>query len=579
MSKRFWHPAASSPEPAGAVPEPPLVPPFSAVAAPEPAGAPPEPPLVPPFSAVAAPEPAGAGPEPPFVPPFSAVAASEPAGAAPEPPLVPPPSTAPSPESAGAVPEPAGAVAEPALVPPVSTAPSPEPAGAAPEPPPVPPVPAAPSPSPVPPLPAALSAGPSSVPPLPAALSAGPGPVPPVPAAPAPGLSSEPPPFPAELSADPPRGESAGRHSLGGRRLAAFALTLALVSALAGGLIGGFIVSRTSDDGVAPGFSLGTVPPGLTNRPPASVAGIAARVLPAVVMIKVDGSQGTGSGFIIQGGYVITDNHVVTLDGRLRNASLKVVFNDGRTVSATLVGTDPYSDIAVIRPKVTGRLPVLSLGNSAGVEVGDPVVAFGSPLGLAGTVTSGIVSALHRPVQPGGVQGVAAQAFISAIQTDAPINPGNSGGPLVNGQGEVIGVNAAIETLGDPLAGQSGSIGLGFAIPINQARLIAMEIIRTGRATHAVIGAMLDSTYRGSGAKILAMAQRGTFAVTPRGPAAMAGLRPGDVIVSFGGQRITSAAALTEAIRSRDPGARVTVVFLRAGLRHVVLLTLGSAPS
>jgi putative serine protease PepD len=558
MSERFWHAAAPSPEPAGAAPEPPLVPPFSAVGSPEPAGAGPEPPLVPPFSAVGSPEPAGAGPEPP---------------------LVPPPSAAPSPEPAVAVPEPAGAAPEPPLVPPFSAAPSPEPAGAAPESPLVPPVPAAPLPSSVPPLPAALSAGPASVPPLPAALSAGPAPVPPVPAAPAAGLSSEPPPFPAELSADPPRGESAGRHSLGGRRLAVFALTLALVSALAGGLIGGFIVSRTSDDGVAPGFSLGTVPPGLTNRPPASVAGIAARVLPAVVMIKVDGSQGTGSGFIIQGGYVITDNHVVTLDGRLRNASLKVVFNDGRSVSATLIGTDPYSDIAVIRPRVTGRLPALSLGNSAGVEVGDPVVAFGSPLGLAGTVTSGIVSALHRPVQPGGVQGVAAQAFISAIQTDAPINPGNSGGPLVNGQGEVIGVNAAIETLGDPLAGQSGSIGLGFAIPINQVRLIATEIIRTGRATHAVIGAMLDSTYRGSGAKILAMAQRGTFAVTPRGPAAMAGLRPGDVIVSFGGQRITSAAALTEAIRSRDPGARVTVVFLRAGLRHVVLLTLGSAPS
>ena len=451
-------------------------------------------------------------------------------------------------------------------MPPFSAAGSPEPAGAAvPEPPLVPPLSAAPSPSSVPPLPAALSAGPSSVPP--------------VPAAPAPGLSSAPPPFPAELSADPPPGESAGRHSLGGRRLAVFALTLALVSALAGGLIGGFIVSRTSDDGVAPGFSLGTVPPGLTNRPPASVAGIAARVLPAVVMIKVDGSQGTGSGFIIQGGYVITDNHVVTLDGRLRNASLKVVFNDGRTVPATLIGTDPYSDIAVIRPQVTGQLPALSLGNSTGVEVGDPVVAFGSPLGLAGTVTSGIVSALHRPVQPGGVQGVAAQAFISAIQTDAPINPGNSGGPLVNGQGEVIGVNAAIETLGDPLAGQSGSIGLGFAIPINQVRLIATEIIRTGQATHAVIGAMLDSAYKGSGAKILAMAQHGTFAVTPRGPAAMAGLRPGDVIVSFGGQRITSAAALIEAIRSRDPGARVTVVFLRGGLRHIVLLTLGSAPS
>ena len=266
---------------------------------------------------------------------------------------------------------------------------------------------------------------------------------------------------------------------------------------MAGGLVGGYVVSRTSGDGVAPGFSLGTVPRGLTNRPPASIAGIAARVLPAVVMIKVDGSEGTGSGFIIRGGYVSPTTMSSPLDGRLRHASLQIVFNGGRAVSAKLIGTDPFSDIAVIRPQVTGRLPALSLGNSAGIEVGDPVVAFGSPLGLAGTVTSGIISALDRPVQPGGVQGVAAQAFINAIQTDAPINPGNSGGPLVNGQGQVIGVNAAIETLGDPLAGQSGSIGLGFAIPINQARLIATEIIRTGRATHAVIGAMLNSAYTG----------------------------------------------------------------------------------
>jgi putative serine protease PepD len=413
---------------------------------------------------------------------------------------------------------------------------------------------------------------------LPGAVPEHPGAVPELPGG-APELPPEPPPLPGDLPADPPRTESPGRHALGGRKLAAFALMLVLVSALAGGLVGGYVVSRTSADGDAPGYSLGTVPPALTNRPPTSVAGIAARVLPGVVMIKVDGSEGTGSGFIIQGGYVITDNHVVTLDGRLRHASLQVVFNGGRVAPAKLIGTDPYSDIAVIRPRVTGLLPALSLGNSAGVEVGDPVVAFGSPLGLAGTVTSGIVSAVNRPVQPSGEQGAAAESFINAIQTDAPINPGNSGGPLVNGQAQVIGVNAAIATLGDPLSGQSGSIGLGFAIPINQARLIATEIIRTGKATHAVIGAMLDGAYAGAGAQILTAGRHGTFAVTPRGPAARAGLRPGDVIVSFGGQRIGDATALIQAIRSRDPGARVTVVFLRHGVRHVASLTLGSAPS
>ena len=269
-----------------------------------------------------------------------------------------------------------------------------------------------------------------------------------VPPSPSGELPPAPLPLPGELPPPPAQAEPPGRHALGGRRLAVFALTLALVSAIAGGLVGGYVVSRTSGDGVSPGFSLGTVPRAFTNRPPASIAGIAARVLPSVVMIRVDGSEGTGSGFIIRGGYVVTDNHVVTLDGRLRHASLQIVFNSGRAVSAKLIGADPFSDIAVIRPRVTGRLPALSLGNSAGVEVGDPVVAFGSPLGLAGTVTSGIVSALDRPVRPGGIQGVAAQAFINAIQTDAPINPGNSGGPLVNGQGQVIGVNAAIATVG-----------------------------------------------------------------------------------------------------------------------------------
>jgi putative serine protease PepD len=274
---------------------------------------------------------------------------------------------------------------------------------------------------------------------------------------------------------------------------------------------------------------------------------------------------------------------VITLDGQVRHAALQIVLNSGKTVQAKVIGTDPYSDIAVIKPTVVVKLPALPLGNSGSVRVGDPVLAFGSPLGLAGTVTSGIVSAVGRPVQPTGGAGVsnAPQVFFDAIQTDAPINPGNSGGPLVNGQAQVIGVDAAIDTLGsDPITGgQGGSIGLGFAIPINQARLIATQLVRTGRAAHAVIGALINSGYGGVGAQIMQRSASGSAPVSPGGPAARAGLRPGDVIIGFAGQRIDSATGLLDAIRSVQPGARVTVSFTRNGIPHMVTLTLGSAES
>jgi putative serine protease PepD len=396
------------------------------------------------------------------------------------------------------------------------------------------------------------------------------------------------PPYPYDDSrytaqrAGPGPGLSATHQQDGGRRRSRtlmVALVTALASAMVGGLVGGYVGSRS---GGASSYSLGTVPPALTDRPPDSMAGIAARVLPSVVMIKVDGGEGTGSGFIVRGGYVITNNHVVTLDGQLTHAQLQVVFNGGRTEPATLIGSDPYSDIAVIRPKRVPSLPALTLGNSASVQVGDPVVAFGSPLGLAGTVTSGIVSALNRPVQPSsGGSGSTPQVFYDAIQTDAPINPGNSGGPLVNGQAQVIGVTAAIDTLGgDPAIGvQGGSIGLGFAIPINQARQVATELIRTGRAAHSVLGALLNTTYHGTGAEISRLSVGGVPPVSPGGPAARAGLRPGDVITRFAGQRIGNATGLLDAVRSRQPGDRVAVTFTRRDVSRTVILKLGSAES
>jgi len=362
-------------------------------------------------------------------------------------------------------------------------------------------------------------------------------------------------------------------------RLALAALGLATACTLLGGVLGGYIAMRTEGSGLSVrSYSLGAVPPALTNRPASSVAGIAARDTPAVVMIKVNDGQGTGSGFLIQGGYIVTDNHVVTMDGLLSGPSLRVYFSSGQSARGVIVGRDPYSDIAVIKAVGVTNLPALSLGNSDGVAVGDPVIAIGSPLGLADTVTSGIVSAVDRPVQPTATLGsTMPRAFFDAIQTDAPINPGNSGGPLVNARGQVIGVDAAIDTLGnDPITGsQGGSIGLGFAIPMDLARRVIEQLIQSGHATHCVIGATINENFSGNGAQI--MTGRGT--VTPGGPAARAGLRPGDLITKVGSQPITNAYGLMDAIRSLPPGSHVALTFLRQGQTHQTELTLGSASS
>jgi S1-C subfamily serine protease len=365
---------------------------------------------------------------------------------------------------------------------------------------------------------------------------------------------------------------------LRGWRLGLAAFVLAVACTLLGGVMGGFIVLHSQGNGLSDSsYSLGAVPPALTSRPPSSVAGIAARDTPGVVMIKVNDGQGTGSGFLIRGGYIITDNHVVTLDGLLTGASLRVYFSNGKSAKGMLVGRDPYSDIAVLKAQGVTNLPALTLGNSGSVAVGDPVIAIGSPLGLADTVTSGIVSAVDRPVQPTTASGNAPQVFYDAIQTDAPINPGNSGGPLVNARGQVIGVDAAIDTLGnDPITGtQGGSIGLGFAIPIDQARRVVTELIRTGHATHSVFGATFSETFTGNGAQIMT----GHGAVVPGGPAARAGLKPGDVVTKVESQEISNAYAVLDATRSLAPGTRVPVTYVRQGQTHQTELTLASASS
>jgi len=291
------------------------------------------------------------------------------------------------------------------------------------------------------------------------------------------------------------------------------------------------------------------------ERPEGSVAAIAAAALPSVVSIEVRAEQGvaTGSGMILKAdGYILTNNHVVA--EAASGADVTVTFSDGHEQSAELVGATPDYDLAVIRVEERGLEPLV-LGDSDDVVVGDSVLAVGSPLGLEATVTTGIVSALHRPVKAGEA---AEAAFIDAIQTDAAINPGNSGGPLVNSAGEVIGINSAIAQ-GPGTTAATGNIGLGFAIPSNQARHTAEQLIETGTATFPIIGVLLDPSYQGEGVQVSEEPQQGTPAVTPGGPADQAGVEPGDVILSIDGRPVSVADELIVAIRAKAPGDPVTL--------------------
>ncbi|MER8237039.1 trypsin-like peptidase domain-containing protein [Streptomyces sp. NPDC094049] len=364
------------------------------------------------------------------------------------------------------------------------------------------------------------------------------------------------------------------------------ALAGALAFALVTGVIGGGIGAYVERNGGLTTVELPQAEAGETGRAPESVAGIAASALPGVVTLHVKGggSSGTGTGFVLDTkGHILTNNHVV--DAAESSKDITVTFSSGETARARLIGKDTGYDLAVVQVTGVSGLKPLPLGNSDDVRVGDPVVAIGAPFDLSNTVTSGIISAKERPITAGGEKGDGSDiSYVDALQTDAPINPGNSGGPLLDSKARVVGINSAIRAAGGSGgdgegagASQPGSIGLGFAIPINQGKRVAEELINTGKATHPVIGVSLDMQFNGDGARVGEKGKDGTASVTPDGPAARAGLLPGDVITKVDGQRVHNGEELIVKIRAHRPGDRLALTLNRDGKELTKTLTLGSS--
>ncbi|WP_432074388.1 trypsin-like peptidase domain-containing protein [Streptomyces wuyuanensis] len=358
----------------------------------------------------------------------------------------------------------------------------------------------------------------------------------------------------------------------------------ALIFALLAGVLGGGVGAYLERNGGITTVELPQSGPEGTDRAPESIAGIAASALPGVVTLHVSGGgeQGTGTGFVLDAqGHILTNNHVVSPAGS--SGDISVTFSGGETARATLVGKDSGYDLAVVKVRGVSGLKPLPLGNSDNVRVGDPVVAIGAPFDLQNTVTAGIISAKERPITAGGEKGDGSDvSYVDALQTDAPINPGNSGGPLVDSKARVIGINSAIRAADggsgpDAGSGQAGSIGLGFAIPINQGKRVAEELINTGKATHPVIGVSLDMQYSGDGARVGEKGKDGAPSVTAGGPAAKAGVRPGDVITKVDGQRVHNGEELIVKIRAHRPGDRLELTVLRGGKEQTRTVTLGSS--
>ncbi|MGH3821954.1 MAG: trypsin-like peptidase domain-containing protein [Pseudonocardiaceae bacterium] len=376
---------------------------------------------------------------------------------------------------------------------------------------------------------------------------------------------ASPPTAPISLPASGAPGPRPGRPVVG-------AVVLSLIVGLVAGAVGGAIGYQLADNGSRVISALDLPVPGalpVANLPNGSVEQVAQRVTPSVVQLRVQGARtaGGGSGIVLSAdGLILTNNHVVA--PAANGGGLAAVFHDGRSVPVRIVGRAPSFDLAVVRAQGVDGLTPAELGSSGNVRVGQEVVAIGSPLGFSGTVTTGIVSALNRPVRAGG-EGSGQDTVLDAIQTDAAINPGNSGGPLVDMQGRVIGINSAIASL-NLMNGQPGSIGLGFAIPIDQVRRIGNELVHKGQATQAILGVIVPAARPDD-------TSAAVREVTPGGAAAAAGIQPGESITKVGDRLVDSGDALIAAIRSLPPGAQTSLTVKNTtGATRQVQVTLGS---
>ncbi|MFF3832526.1 S1C family serine protease [Streptomyces sp. NPDC002458] len=382
---------------------------------------------------------------------------------------------------------------------------------------------------------------------------------------------------PAWGAPEPAQSEHPRRRRAGG--LVAAVAVAALVAGGVGGALG-YWAADSNDSG-----SSGSTTVAASNSPKdfkrdaGTVAGVAASALPSVVTIDAqsgDGEGGTGTGFVYdKEGHILTNNHVVA--SAADSGQLTATFSNGKKYDAEVVGRAQGYDVAVLKlKKAPEGLTPLALGDSDKVAVGDSTIAIGAPFGLSNTVTTGIISAKNRPVASGDGSSNK-NSYMSALQTDASINPGNSGGPLLDAGGAVIGINSAIQSTSGGGVGQSqaGSIGLGFAIPVNQAKNVAEQLIKTGQPVYPVIGATVTMEEKTGGAVISDEGAGGTPAVTPNGPAAQAGLKAGDVITKFNDTTVESGPTLIGEIWTHKPGDKVTLTYKRDGKTATAEVTLG----